>query len=72
MWLLGGSEKLDWRAYTYLIDLPSRMNENQLVFFAGFSWGCIEDKNGNVQLLDFKILSEDKWIEQQKYVLFAE
>lgn len=69
---LGGSEKLDWRAYTYLVDLPSRMNENQLVFLAGFSWGYMEDKNGNVQLLDFNILSEDKWIEHQKYVLFAE
>lgn len=69
---LGDSEKLNWRAYTYLIDPPSRMNGNQLVFLAGFSWGYTEDINGNVQLLDFEIVSEDKWIEHQKYALFAE
>ena len=33
---LGNSEKLDWRAYTYLVDLPSRMNNNQLAFWQDF------------------------------------
>ncbi len=69
---LGDSEKLDWRAYTYLVDMPSRMNDSQLVFLAGFSWGYTEDKDGNVQLSDFTVLSADKWKEHQKYILFSE
>ena len=69
---LGNSEKLDWRAYTYLVDLPSRMNNNQLSFLTGFSWGYTEDKNGNVQLSDFAVLSEDSWTAHQKYALFAD
>ena len=66
---LGNSEKLDWRAYTYLVDLPSGMNNNQLVFLAGFSWGYSENKDGDIQLLDFAVLSEDNWLEHQKYAL---
>lgn len=64
---LGNSEKLDWRAYTYLVDLPSRTNHNQLVFWAGFSWGYSENINGDIQLLDFAVLSEDNWLEHRKY-----
>lgn len=66
---LGNSEKLDWRAYTYLVDLPSGMNNNQLVFLAGFSWGYSENKDGDIQLFDFAVLSEDNWLEHQKYPL---
>lgn len=69
---LNNSEKLDWRAYTYLVDMPSRRNGNQIGFLAGFSWGYMEDINGNVQLLDFMILHEDEWREHQKYALFME
>ena len=69
---LGSSEKLEWRAYTYLVDLPSRMNNGQLSFLAGFSWGYTEDKDGNTQIADFKILSEDSWMEHQKYAFFAD
>ncbi len=68
---LGGSAKLNWRAYTYLVDPPSKMNDDRLVFLAGFSWGYTEDKLGNIQLSEFKILSEDTWKEQQKYILFT-
>lgn len=68
---LGNSEKLDWRAYTYLVDLPSGMNDNQLVFLTGFSWGYTEDKNGTIQLFDFAVLSKDHWMEHQKYALFT-
>ena len=66
---LGNSEKLDWRAYTYLVDLPSGMNNNQLVFLAGFSWGYSEKKNGDIHLFDFAVLSEANWLEHQKYAL---
>ena len=39
---LGTNEKLIWTAYTYLVDPPSRMNDNQMTFLAGFSWGYTE------------------------------
>lgn len=58
---LGNNDKLIWTAYTYLIDIPSRMNGNKLSFIAGFSWGYVEDKNGPIKLLDFNILSNDDW-----------
>lgn len=67
---LGASEKLHWRAYTYLVDPPSRMNHHQTVFLTGFSWGYSEDKHGTVQLFDLKTLSEQNWTEHQKYILF--
>lgn len=68
---LNGNEKLIWRAYTYLVDVPSRMNDWQLLFLAGFSWGYSEDVEGNVQLLDFELLSEEDWNEHRKYAEFA-
>ena len=66
---MGAGAKLDWRAYTYLVDPPSKMNDNHLVFLAGFSWGYTEYKNGNIQLLDFKVLSEEKWTEHQRFLI---
>lgn len=69
---LNGSEKLKWRAYTYLVDMPLRRNGNKMGFLAGFSWGYVEDINGNVGLLDFKVLGEDEWGEHRKYALFVE
>jgi len=69
---LGGCEKLIWRAYTYLVEPPSRMNDNQIRFLAGFSWGYTEDKNETVKLSDFNVLSEKNWLEHKKYALFPE
>ncbi|MCH5249961.1 MAG: hypothetical protein J1E98_08505 [Lachnospiraceae bacterium] len=66
---LNNNEKILWRAYTYLVDIPSRMNNNQLLFLAGFSWGYIENIKGEVQLLDFEELSENDWLEHQKYMI---
>lgn len=58
---LGDNEKLIWTAYTYLVDLPSRMNDNKLVFLAGFSWGYTENDNKEVELLNFEILTKEDW-----------
>ncbi len=69
---LGDCERLDWRAYTYLVDPPLQMNGQRPVFLAGFSWGYTEDRNKNIQLSDFILLSEDRWAEHQKYALFME
>lgn len=58
---LGTNEKLIWTAYTYLVDPPSRMNDNQMTFLAGFSWGYTESVNGAENILDFNILGENDW-----------
>lgn len=36
-WNLAGCRHLKWTAYTYLVDLPSRMNGNKLKFLGGYS-----------------------------------
>ncbi|MGI6018899.1 MAG: hypothetical protein ACOX8M_08930 [Marvinbryantia sp.] len=63
-WNLGDCNILKWKAYTYLVDMPSRMNNNKIKFLAGFSWGYIEDKNGPQEIFPFEVL-EKKLFEQQ-------
>ena len=58
---LQGAEKLVWRAYTYLVDVPSRINDNRLTCLAGFSWGYTENSRGEVSLLDFSLLTKKDW-----------
>ncbi len=65
---LRNNEKLIWTAHTYLVDPPSRMNDNQLTFLAGFSWGYAESTHGIEGILDFKVLSEKDWEEHKKYI----
>ena len=60
---LRDSERLIWRAYTFLVDIPSRINGHRLGFLAGFSWGYTENAWGEVSLLDFRRLSETDWNE---------
>lgn len=67
---LNGNEKVIWTAYTYLVDLPSRMNNEELLFLAGFSWGYIETIDKEIDLLNFQILSEKEWKEHRRYVEF--
>ena len=52
---------MKWTAYTYLVDLPSRMNSNKLKFLRGYSWGYEEDENGPQRLLPLEILTENDW-----------
>lgn len=67
-WNLNNNAKFVWRAYTYLVDIPSRMNNNNLLLLAGFSWGYMENMKGEVQLLTFEELSESDWLEHPKYI----
>lgn len=65
---LGNHDRLIWTAYTYLVDMPSRANHGHLSYLAGFSWGYEEDKKGPVRLLDFNVLSEEKWRRHYKVI----
>jgi hypothetical protein len=63
---LNGNVKGIWTAYTYLVDMPSRMNGNTMIFLAGFQWGYEEemkDENLLVQIQDIKILDIMQWRE---------
>ena len=67
---LNGNEKGTWTAYTYLVDIPSRMNGNRLSFLAGFRWGyeeSIADGSLAVNMLPLNVIGIDKW---QEHVLF--
>lgn len=65
---LRDSKKVIWRAYTYLVDIPTRINGNQLSYLAGFSWGYTENIRNEVSLLDFRLLSETDWNMQKTLI----
>ncbi len=67
---LGDCDQLTWTSFTYLVDMPSRMNQNKLSYITGFSWGYIEDIHGPVKLLAFEMLSENKFAQQ--YALLSD
>ena len=57
---LAGCRHLKWTAYTYLVDLPSRMNSNKLKFSAD-TQGIRRMKNGPQRSLPLEILTENDW-----------
>lgn len=65
---LGDCNELTWQAYTYLIDMPSRMNQNKLEFITGFSWGYVEDVHGVQRLLDLEMLTELDFINHRQFI----
>jgi hypothetical protein len=68
---LNGNVKGTWTAYTYLVDMPSRMNGNKLSFLAGFQWGYEEALiNGKlvVRSRDLKELDNKTWNKHISYL----
>ncbi|MDR1216290.1 MAG: hypothetical protein LBK25_06385 [Treponema sp.] len=68
---LNGNVKGTWTAYTYLVDMPSRMNGNKLSFLAGFQWGYEETLiNGKlvVKSRDLKELDNKTWNKHISYL----
>ena len=48
---LGSCARLDWIADTFLVTLPSRINDHLITPLAGFRWGYVEhDSNGKRQV----------------------
>jgi hypothetical protein len=48
---LGNCAKLEWIADTFLVTMPSRINDNLIIPLAGFRWGYIEyDRDGRRQV----------------------
>ena len=67
---LNGNAKGTWTAYTYLVDIPTRMNNHKLSYLAGFQWGYEEAMiNGEliVKMRDIKELGKEQW---EDHILF--
>ena len=61
---LNGKVKGKWTAYTYLVDKPTRMNGNKMIFLAGFQWGYKEamvDGKLTVEMQDIKEIDHKQW-----------
>ena len=68
---LNNNVKGKWTAYTYLVDIPSRMNEFKMSFLAGFQWGYEEEIENNklkVKIQDIKELKYENWKEHISYL----
>lgn len=66
---LGDSSYLQWKAFTYLVDMPTRMNANQLQFLAGFSWGYEEDASGPRKILEIQKLTNENFKAHYTFLL---
>ena len=63
---LGSNAKGTWTAYTYLVEIPTRMNNNKLSFLAGFSWGYHEaliDNKLDVTIQSINEINSKQWRE---------
>ncbi len=58
---LRDSDSLTWTAYTYLVEMPTRMNDGQIKYLAGFSWGYTETKTGCKKIHTLELLSRENW-----------
>jgi hypothetical protein len=68
---LNGNVKGKWTAYTYLVDIPSRMNGKKMSFLAGFKWGYEEASiNGKlvVKIQDIEELDNEMWNKHISYL----
>lgn len=65
---LGNCDRLIWKAYTYLVDMPTRINNNKLSYLTGFSWGYEENKSGPQNMLDLEILNHEQWVSHSRII----
>lgn len=66
---LNGCDKLQWKAYTYIVDPSSRLSNFKLDFLGGYSWGYLEDKNGPLDILPFDVLNKEIFEQQIEYLV---
>lgn len=65
---IGDGDELEWTAYTYLVDMPTRMNGYRLEFLTGFTWGYDENQKGLVRVHELEMLGESDFQEHFRYV----
>ena len=68
---LNGNVRGKWTAYTYLVDMPSRMNNHKMIYLTGFKWGYEEAMTNRklaVNMQDIKEIDQTQWIEHIHYM----
>ncbi len=65
---LRGCERLQWTAYTYLVEMPTRMNGDRIGFLAGVSWGYTEDQNGPAGIRPLSLLDREDWAAHREFL----
>jgi hypothetical protein len=61
---LGDAGKLTWIADTFYVTMPSRINDNKIVWIAGYQWGYIEydqEEKRPVEILPLSVTDEATW-----------
>ncbi|WMJ88885.1 hypothetical protein [Anaerocolumna sp. MB42-C2] len=56
----GMGKELIWSANTYLVDMPSYVNGNQIRYLTGFSWG-FQENSDKIEIIQLKKLSQIDW-----------
>lgn len=61
-------DKVKWTAYTYLVQMPTRMNDHQVKFLTGFRWGYTETQRGPEHIQKFALLTQETWHEHSRFL----
>ena len=62
----GVGTEIKWTAQTFLVDIPSYVNNNSISFMAGFKWGYEEqniDQKRNIGILPITIVDKSVWVD---------
>ena len=63
----GLGNELEWTAKTFVVDMPSFVNNNQISFLTGFKWGYTESNSDNrkkIELMPVEIIDKEDWIQE--------
>jgi len=63
----GLGNELEWIAKTFLVDMPSFVNDNHISFLAGFEWGYTEynsDSRKDIGPIPIKIVDKVSWTQE--------
>lgn len=61
-------DRLKWTAYTYLVEMPTRMNDFAIRYLAGLSWGYTEDPGGVTEVQELVFLKKERFEEHRAFL----
>ena len=67
----GLGNDLIWTAKSFLVDMPSFVNNDSISFLAGFSWGYIErssDNGRNIEIVPIEAIEQNEWLEEVSFL----
>ena len=63
----GLGKEIKWFAKTFLVDMPSYVNNNTISFLAGFQWGYIDSEKGT-ENIPIEIIERDSWTQETSFL----